>query len=269
MTKLVKDLMHPGIITCKPTASLGQVAILLNQHKVHALFVTDRDGRIMGLITDFDLMAGEWLSSDSESLTTMRRLTASDLMSHPVDAIDANIRLPVAVELFIEKKVSRFLVTENEKPVGIISLSDFVASIADEIKSKRNEVGDVMSDAILVCRGKTSVASAARAMTSAGWRSVLVVDAKGKILGVISGHDLLRFVKEGVAEKMVVRDVMHPALTIDIHASLREAADMMIQNHYHRLVVVDKEDADAFPLGAISTFDIVAEMARPDSIWQK
>jgi hypothetical protein len=44
---------------------------------------------------------------------------------------------------------------------------------------------------------------------------------------------------------------------------------MMIQNHYHRLVVVDNEDPDAFPLGAISTFDIVAEMARPDSVWQK
>ena len=127
-----------------------------------------------------------------------------------------------------------------------------------------------MSDAILVCRGKTPVASAARAMTSSGWRSVLVVDAKGKILGVVSGHDLLRFVKEdNTGEKLIVRDVMHPALTIDINASLREAADLMIQNHYHRLVVIDKNDPDAFPLGAISTFDIVAEMARPDSVWQK
>jgi CBS domain-containing protein len=269
MTKLVKDLMHPGVMTCKPTASLGQVAVLLNQHQVHALFVTDRDGRIMGVIADFDLMAGEWLSSDSESLTVMRKLTAADLMTQPVDSIEANISLTEAVDQFIEKKISRFLVTENEKPVGIISLSDFVASIASEIKSKRETVGDVMSDAILVCRGKTPVASAARAMTSSGWRSVLVVDAKGKILGVVSGHDLLRFVKEGVGENLSVRDVMHPALAIDIHASLREAANMMIQNHYHRLVVIDKEDPDAFPLGAISTFDIVAEMARPDSVWQK
>jgi CBS domain-containing protein len=269
MTKLVKDLMHPGIMTCKPTASLGQVAVMLNQHQVHALFVTDRDGRIMGVISDFDLMAGEWLSSDSESLATMRKLTAADLMSQPADTIEANTPLPEAANQFLEKEVARFLVMDNGKPVGIISLSDFVASIAGEIKSKRETVGDVMSDAILVCRGKTPVASAARAMTSSGWRSVLVVDAKGKILGVVSGHDLLRFVKDGVDAKRVVRDVMHPALTIDIHASLREAADKMIQNHYHRLVVVDAKDPEAFPLGAISTFDIVAEMARPDSIWQK
>ncbi|MBI5944075.1 MAG: CBS domain-containing protein [Chloroflexi bacterium] len=269
MTKLVKDLMHPGIITCKPTATLGQVAVLLNQHQVHALFVTDRDGRILGVISDFDLMAGEWLSSDSESLAAMRKLTAADLMTQPVDSVEANIPLAEAATQFVEKSVSRFLVTDNGKPVGIISLSDFVASIAGAIRSKRDTVGDVMSDAILVCRGKTPVASAARAMTSSGWRSVLVVDSKGKILGVVSGHDLLPFVKEGVGDNLIVRDVMHPALTIDIHASLREAADLMIQNHHHRLVVIDKDDPDAFPLGVISTFDIVAEMARPDSVWQK
>jgi CBS domain-containing protein len=269
MAKLVKDLMHAGLITCKPNATLGQVAVLLNQHHVHALVVTDRDGRALGIISDFDLLAGEWLSSDEESLATMRRLTASDLMSQPIDSVEANSTLSDAVRVLIEKDVSRLLVTENGKPVGIISLSDFVASIAGEMKPKRETVGDVMSDAILVCRGKTPVTSAARAMTSASWRSVLVVDAKGKTLGVVSGRDLLSLVQNGVDESLIVRDVMHPAMTIDINASLREAADRMIQNHHHRLVVIDKEDPDAFPLGIISTFDIVAEMAKPDSVWQK
>ena len=269
MTKLVKDLMHKGVITCKPDATLGQVATLLDQHQVHALFVTDRDGRIVGVISDFDLMAGEWLSSDPESLNTMRKLTASDIMTKPVNTIEATTPLTEAADLFMQKKVGRFLVLEHEKPVGTISLSDFVASLSERIKSKREKVGDVMSHAILVCRGKTPVLSAAYAMTSSGWRSVLVVDLNGKVIGVVSGHDLMKLVKNGVDEKLTVRDVMHPALTIDINASLREAADMLIQNHYHRLVVVDKENPNSFPLGAISTFDIVAEMARPDSVWQK
>jgi hypothetical protein len=43
----------------------------------------------------------------------------------------------------------------------------------------------------------------------------------------------------------------------------------MIQKHYHRLVVIDKDDPQNFPLGIISSFDIVAEMARPGSTWQK
>ncbi|HXF85176.1 MAG TPA: CBS domain-containing protein [Anaerolineales bacterium] len=269
MTKLVRDLMHANLITCKPNATLGQVAVLLYHHHIHALVVTDHNGRPVGIISDFDLLAGEWLSSDPESLETMRKLTAADLMSHPIDAVEANVPLSEAAFIMIEKQISRLLVTENGKAVGVISVSDLVASLAERLKSKRETVGDVMSRAILVCRGKTPVLSAAYAMTSSGWRSVLVVDAKGKTLGVISGRDLLRFVGKPLDENLTVREVMHPALTIDVHASLREAADMMIQNHHHRLVVIDKDDPDAFPLGIISSFDIVAEMARPDSVWQK
>jgi CBS domain-containing protein len=268
MTKLVRDLMHRGLLTCRPSATLGQVAVLLNQNHVHALIVTDRDGRALGVISDYDLLAGEWLSSDPESLTVMRKLTAADLMSQPVDSVEADLPLSEAVRELIEKDISRLLVTEKGKPVGVISLSDFVSSIAQEEKPGRNTVADVMSDAILVCRGKTPLLSAARTMTQAGWRSVLVVDAKGKTLGVVSGKDLLPFVQNGVDEKLVVRDVMHPALTIDMHASLREAADKMIQNHHHRLIVVDDADPEAFPLGIISSFDIVAQMAQPDSVWQ-
>jgi hypothetical protein len=35
------------------------------------------------------------------------------------------------------------------------------------------------------------------------------------------------------------------------------------------VVVLDASDPDSFPLGVISSFDIVAEMARPQSIWQR
>jgi CBS domain-containing protein len=58
-------------------------------------------------------------------------------------------------------------------------------------------------------------------------------------------------------------------ITTDISASLKEAADIMIQNHCHRVIVVDRNSPDSFPLGVISSFDIVAAMARPGSVWQR
>lgn len=268
MTKLVSDLMHPGVLSCQPNISLGQVAVLLAQHHVHALIVSDRDGRPLGIISDYDLLAGEWLSVDSESLATMRKLTAADLMSYPVDTIVSNTVVKEAAHTLMEKDVNRLLVTEEGKPVGVISISDFVSSLARDEKHKHKTVVDIMSDAILVCRGKTPIVSAARSMTEAGWRSVLVVNAKGKHLGVVSGKDLINFVEKGVDENLTVLDVMHPALTIHNNTSLREAADLMIQKHHHRLIVIDDEDPNAFPLGIISSFDIVAEMARPESAWQ-
>ncbi len=105
-------------------------------------------------------------------------------------------------------------------------------------------------------------------MNEARYRSVLVVDPRGKPLGVVSDRDLIHLLKNGSLENLTVLDVMHAMLTVDIHASLREAADLMIQHHHHRVVVVDANDPDAFPLGIVSSFDIVAEMARPGSVWQ-
>ncbi len=67
---------------------------------------------------------------------------------------------------------------------------------------------------------------------------------------------------------MLVTEVMHSPLAIGIDASLQEAAKMMIDNHHHRILVIDPEHEDSLPLGVISSFDIVSEMARSDSVWQ-
>ncbi len=132
MTKLVRELMRPGVVTCKPQATLGQVAKILTENHVHALFVVGADGKIKGIITDFDLLAGEWLSGDPESLAAMRRMTAGDLMSAPVNSIEASAPAKEAAQRMQERVVRRLLVTENGKPVGVISVSDIVASIAEK-----------------------------------------------------------------------------------------------------------------------------------------
>jgi len=168
----------------------------------------------------------------------------------------------------LEKDISRLLVTEDGKPAGMIAGSDFVASVARAENPGRDTVADVMSDAILVCRAKTPLTSAARTMTQAGWRSVLVVDARGRPQGVVSEMDIIRQLQTGISDDLTVSQVMHEMETIDIRASLREAAALMIERHHHRVVVVDRSEPDSFPLGIVSSFDIVAEMARPGSVWQ-
>lgn len=269
MSHAVKDLMHKRVLTCKPAASLGQVAAMLTQYHVHALIVADSVEAPLGIITDFDLLAGEWLSVDKESLDTMRNMTARDLMTSPIESIEAATSIEEAAKRMIEKQVHRVLVTENDKPVGVISISDFVRDIAAQEPARRQTVGDVMSDTFLVCRDKTTVISAARTMSQAGWRSIVVVDPEGRPAGVVTGTDLMRFAGRNVDETLTVSDVMNRTLiTIDMNASLQQAADIMIREHRHRILVVDENHPESFPLGVISSFDIVAEMAKPGSIWQ-
>ena len=270
MSQTIQDLMHRGLLTCLPGTPLGEVAAMLNEQQVHALVVAEQKDQPLGIISDFDLLAGEWLSVDEESLNTMRKLTARDLMTSPIETVDIGTSIHDAAKRLAEKEIHRMLVTEGDQPVGIISISDFVAGIAEQEAVKRETVGDIMSDTFLVCREDTPVLSAARTMTQAGWRSIVVVNARGELQGVITGHDLLPLAGSPMDEHLKVSALMaRNLITIDIHSSLQQAANLMIQNHRHRVIVVDQSDPTSFPLGVISSFDIVAAMARPGSIWQK
>jgi CBS domain-containing protein len=191
-------------------------------------------------------------------------------MTSPIESIAGNTPVNEAAKRMAEKGIHRMLVTDDGKPMGVISISDFVAFIATQEQIKRETVGDVMSRTFLVCREDNTVLSAARTMTQAGWRSIIVVNSRGKLQGVIAGRDLVPLAGTLVDPNMKVSALMNRNLiTTDIHSSLQEAADIMIQKHRHRVIVVDQSDPDSFPLGVISSFDIVAAMARPGSIWQR
>ncbi len=265
MTK-VRDLMRQTLITCSPDATLGQAAVLLAQHRVHALIVADAEGRPLGILSDIDLLTGEWLSADPASLETMRKMTASQLMSAPIATIAADASAHQAAIRMRDERLHRLLVTEAGRAVGIISVSDFVASLG-RASAGRRTVADVMSRGIVVCLDQTPLAAAARAMTERRSRSIVVVNATGRPLGLITGFDLLAF-DENTAASQTVAHIMHPSITIHPAASLREAADLMLKHHVHRLVVIDPARPGRMPLGLISTSDIVAEMAEPDSVWQ-
>ena len=155
MTILVRDLMHPGLITCPAGLSLGEVAALLTRARVHAVVVVDERGQAVGVLSDFDLLAGEWLSADAESLAAMRRMTAGELMSTPLNTIEGDRPIRAAADRMRDRALHRLVVTEGGTPVGILSLSDFVAHLAAQEPLERATVEDVMSYVVLVCREET------------------------------------------------------------------------------------------------------------------
>jgi CBS domain-containing protein len=180
-------------------------------------------------------------------------------MSSPVESVESNTKADEAAMRMRRDEIRRLLVVENDSPVGVISVSDFISELATMAPLKREKVSDVMSDAYLVCRDKTPITAVARAMKDSGWRSVVVADAHGKP----ACCDL-----ENIPDSYLVTDAMHDPLKIGMDASLQEAAQMMINYHHHRILVIDKDHPDSLPLGVISSFDIVSEMARPESVWQ-
>jgi CBS domain-containing protein len=253
--------MHHGLITCPAEAKLGEVAQILVRNRIHAVVVVDGQGEPVGVLADSDLLAGEWLATDPESFELMRSFTAGELMTTPVTTIEADAPASEAALQLRNEHLSRLVVVKDGQAVGVIAVSDFVRALAQASMAPRT-VADVMSRAIVVSHPDTQVPDLARGMSERRSRSVVVLDRAGRALGVVTGHDLLAADREATAEQL-----MHPPITIAPSATLREAADSMVQNEVHRLVVTDPEELDALPLGLISTYDIVAEMAEPGSVW--
>jgi CBS domain-containing protein len=266
LTLLVRDLIRPALIGCPANTTLGQAAALLAHHRLHSLLVADASGQLLGIISDMDLLAGEWLSTDAANLETMRTMTVDTLMSSPPASIEAAAPASQAAVQMQLEHVHRLLVMEEGQPIGVISVSDVVASLAHTATARRT-VADVMSRGIVVCLSDTPLNAVARAMTERRSRSVVVVEATGRPVGIVTGFDLLAHFETGARPKFV-SEITHTPVTIHPTASLREATNIMIQHHIHRLLVVNPDQPDSMPLGLISTSDIIAEMAEPGSVWQ-
>ena len=263
----VRDIMNKRLITCLPGTPLGEVAALLRKHRIHAIVVADEQKQAIGVVSDTDLLAGEWLGDSPENVATLRRMTAGELMTRPVNTIDAAASCSEAAAEIRRLHVARLVVTKGSLPVGVVSISDLLDEIPHHTPG-RECVRDVMSWGYVACRPSTPVHGAVRAMLERNSRSLLVIDEGGQLVGVVTGFDMLPSLADKTPSERQVSEFMHPPITTGPDASLREAIDKMLTAGVHRLVVTDPERPNALPMGLISTTDIIVEMAAPTSTWR-
>jgi len=197
----VSELMTDHLVTCHVDTNLPAVARLLARRGVHALVVVDGQRRPVGIVSDFDVLAGEWLGDDPKSFAMMRTVTAEVLMSSPIETIAPEAVAAEAAAQMRRLHLSRLLVCDADgEAIGVISASDLV-SLLGRAGTPRDRVRDIMSQAILTCSRGTSLRAAARAMTERRSRSVIVVGDQGEVVGVLTGNDLLLLYEKGFRER--------------------------------------------------------------------
>jgi CBS-domain-containing membrane protein len=260
--------MTHDLISCRGDADLAAVASKLARHHIHAVFVLGDAGEPLGVVSDFDLLAGEWMADDPESLETMRRMTARELMTAPVEWIGEDATAAQAAERMMQLHIKRLLVRGREgKPAGVISVSDLVGSLGSRSLG-RQSARDVMSRAFVTCLPDTPAEAAARAMSDRRSRSIVVVDEHGLAVGVLTGTDLLGLYRQG-GGTTVSALMTTPVVTCEPDTALTDAAELMLDREVHRLVVVQADAERSVPIGVLSTADVVAEMAHESSVWQR
>jgi CBS-domain-containing membrane protein len=141
MEPTVKDIMTTRVVSVTKDASFRTMAAALREHRVSAFPVLDDDGKVIGVVSEADMLAKEALDSEPTGMPGMiagllrrkehekaRGITAGDLMTSPPVTVTPDDTLERAARLMYTRKVKRLPVVDaNGHLVGIIGRSDLLS----------------------------------------------------------------------------------------------------------------------------------------------
>jgi CBS domain-containing protein len=122
MTVKVKEVISPKNPKVLVDKTIFDALAEMTESGMGAVTVVDNDNNLKGIFTDGDLR---------RNLKEKGKLFLEDNIGEVVNAqnpitINADALLYEAVRIFKEKKVDNIIVLENNKPLGMIDIQDFV-----------------------------------------------------------------------------------------------------------------------------------------------
>lgn len=117
---IARDIMTRKVISIDPGASAQEAAQLLYSHRISGLPVVDDLDRIIGIITEADIIS----KVDREGLTVR------DIMSTEIIAVDEETPVNEIASMLTERRIKRVPVVCQGKVVGIVSRADIVHAVA-------------------------------------------------------------------------------------------------------------------------------------------
>ena len=138
MNATVKDVMSAHVIAVREIASFKEIATRVREQRVSAFPVVDLDGKVIGVVSEADLLTKEALEGTVPrtlpSLTRPRvrsqvnAVTAADLMTKPAVTIGPDEPVGHAARLMYSKRVKRLPVADDDgRLIGIVTRSDVLS----------------------------------------------------------------------------------------------------------------------------------------------
>jgi CBS domain-containing protein len=141
----IEAIMSTNLITVAPSATLAEARTLMHDNRIHHIPVIE-DGKLLGLVTLTNVLAAtDSFLRDPKNRIHANEILIKDAMVPDVATVDINASLRHAA-LFIEKhKIGCLPVMDNDKLVGIITDTDFVA-VAINLLETIEETEPVIDD---------------------------------------------------------------------------------------------------------------------------
>lgn len=118
----VNEIMTADVVTIRPDAPISDAIELLLARRVSGLPVVDSSGRLVGILTEFALLALAYDSNVADH-------TVADHMTHDVLTVDATDLVSKVADFCIVHRVRRLPVLSDGRLVGLVSRRDVLESL--------------------------------------------------------------------------------------------------------------------------------------------
>jgi len=218
------DVMVRNVITVRPDADVGDAIELLTKYDISALPVVDDNGRVVGVISEADLMHRDeigtekrhprWLEAVMPAFILANEFAKShgrrvdEIMS--ADVITASVDTSLAeIAMLLERhRIKRVPIVDEGKLVGIVSRSNLIQALASSrVQSDSGSSMDRKIRLDLLDRLHDQT------WTDFGERNVIVQDGVVHLWGLVfstAEHKALLALAESVPGVVGVSDEMIP-----------------------------------------------------------
>jgi len=193
------DVMTRNVVTVQPDTEVSAAVKLLAEHDVSALPVVDDEGRLVGMLSEADLIHRSeigteahrpwWLESVTGASTLATEFAKShgkkvgEVMTEGVVAVAEDTPLAEIASLFERRRIKRVPVVADGKLVGIVSRSNLIQALASAIDhhAEPGETDRRIRDEILTRLAEQS-------WTDFGSRNVTVCDGVAHLWGLVGSE---------------------------------------------------------------------------------
>ena len=125
---LVKDRMSRHPITVTTDVRIDEALKMMRDNKIRRLPVVDKNGRLVGIVSEMDLLYASPSPATSLSVYEihylMARITVQDVMTKEVISVEEDTPLEEAARIMVDNKIGGLPVVRNDTLVGIITETD-------------------------------------------------------------------------------------------------------------------------------------------------
>jgi len=212
MNATVRDVMTTHVVAVRSDATYKEMATRLHEFRVSAFPVLDADGKVIGVVSEADLLTKEALEYSAPARMGILRgrerakaaaVIAADLMTKPAVTIGPREPVSHAARLMYSRKIKRLPVVDDDgRLIGIVSRADVLGVYSRPDADIRRDVIDnvvvgtvltdparflvTVKDGVVTVEGKPENASVGRDM----------IEEIRHVEGVVSVRDRLSYPPE-------------------------------------------------------------------------